>query len=665
MGAVYRAVDESLSVDVAVKENLFTTDDYARQFRNEAVILANLRHPNLPRVTDHFVLDGQGQYLVMDYIEGDDLRQHLEKKGTISEAEAIRIGSAACEALSYLHSRKPPILHRDIKLGNIKLTPDGGVVLVDFGLAKMAWEHEETITGARAMTPGYSPPEQYGSARTDARSDIYSLGATLYAALTGVVPEDSLMRAVDGLTLTPIRNHKPEISPRLASVIEKAMETSPTNRFQSADEFRLALLGNAEAPAPTQPQPGESAPPPPADSPAQPPQPKARKGGEWIFLFLAILLLALAGGLLYALPQSRATLFGWLAPTATASPQPSKIPASATPSPLPSATLTETAPATITATQKATATPTITPTATETTTPTATAPATESAPVAEEATPQAPSLQLAYASSEGSNPPQIFLTGLDNAETRQLTQASQGACDFTFSPDASQIIYVSPCPARQEDYPTSTLYLQDLTSGSITPILGEKSQGDFDPAWSPDGSKVLFTSTRSGGYQIYAYDLGQGTTTQLTSGQTQARYPAWSADGETIVYSVLQYGKYFVWTMNKDGSNPTRRMNNGEKLSDTQPSYAPDGSTLVFSQSRTGSILPSLFLLNLAEEAASQLNQVQAPAEDASYSPDGAWLAYESTEKGNRDIYLYNLAEAAWRRLTNLPSAEFDPRWLP
>jgi len=99
MGAVYRAVDESLGVDVAVKENLFTTDDYARQFRMEAVILAGIRHPNLPRVTDHFVLDGMGQYLVMDYIDGYDLRQHMEKGGPISEDEAVRVGAAAAMRL--------------------------------------------------------------------------------------------------------------------------------------------------------------------------------------------------------------------------------------------------------------------------------------------------------------------------------------------------------------------------------------------------------------------------------------------------------------------------------------------------------------------------------------------------------------------------------------
>ena len=96
MGSVYRAVDENLGVDVAVKENLFTTDEYARQFRLEAVILANLRHANLPRVTDHFVIGDQGQYLVMDYIEGEDLRQRMERMGNITEDEAILIGRASC-----------------------------------------------------------------------------------------------------------------------------------------------------------------------------------------------------------------------------------------------------------------------------------------------------------------------------------------------------------------------------------------------------------------------------------------------------------------------------------------------------------------------------------------------------------------------------------------
>jgi serine/threonine-protein kinase len=219
MGSIYRAIDENLGVEVAVKENLFTTDEYARQFRREAIILANLRQPNLPRVSDHFVIEEQGQYLIMDYIEGEDLRERMDRFGLIPENEIIVVGVAICDALSYMHTRKPPVLHRDIKPGNVKISPQGEIFLVDFGLAKVVQTGEQTSTGARAMTPGYSPPEQYGAARTDHRSDIYSLGATMYAALAGIIPEDSLARTMEQTELTPIRKRNNKISRRTASAI--------------------------------------------------------------------------------------------------------------------------------------------------------------------------------------------------------------------------------------------------------------------------------------------------------------------------------------------------------------------------------------------------------------------------------------------------------------
>jgi serine/threonine protein kinase len=148
MGSVYRAVDENLGVDVAVKENLFTTEEYSRQFRLEAVILAGLRHPNLPRVSDHFAVGDQGQYLVMDFIEGEDLRQRMERLGTITEDDAIMVGAAMCDALTYLHTRKPSILHRDLKPGNVRISPEGTIYLVDFGLVKLVQGPQATSSMA-------------------------------------------------------------------------------------------------------------------------------------------------------------------------------------------------------------------------------------------------------------------------------------------------------------------------------------------------------------------------------------------------------------------------------------------------------------------------------------------------------------------------------------
>ena len=242
MAAVYRAIDENLSVEVAVKENLFTTEEYARQFRLEATILAGLRQQNLPRVSDHFVIEPLGQYLVMDFVEGEDLRQRLDRLGLLPEQEVIIIGVAICDALAYMHSRKPMILHRDIKPGNVRITPNGHIYLVDFGLVKLVQGRETTNTGARAMTPGYSPPEQYGTARTDPRSDIYSLGATLYTALTNVLPEDGLERVMGRNELTPIVKHNPKVSEHVVTIIEKCLAVQPDERYQTAEELRFALM---------------------------------------------------------------------------------------------------------------------------------------------------------------------------------------------------------------------------------------------------------------------------------------------------------------------------------------------------------------------------------------------------------------------------------------
>jgi ABC-type glycerol-3-phosphate transport system substrate-binding protein len=300
MGSVYRALDESLGVEVAIKENLFTTDEYIRQFKREAVILASLRHPNLPRVTEHFIEDDV-HYLVMDFVEGDDLRQRMDRFGKLPEDEVIKCGASICEALTYLHSRNPSILHRDIKPGNVKLTPDGRVILVDFGLAKVVQGSQDTTIGARAMTPGYSPPEQYGTNRTDPRSDVYALGATLYAALTGVIPEDGLLRLMDNLPLTPLEKYNAQISRRTAAVIEKAMAVRPEERYQTTEEFRQALTGE------TKPAAKEKRAPefPPAALSVKSEQasqagseittPKTRSNAAWLIGIVIIAAVALTG----------------------------------------------------------------------------------------------------------------------------------------------------------------------------------------------------------------------------------------------------------------------------------------------------------------------------------------------------------------------------------
>jgi serine/threonine protein kinase len=246
-GAVYQAHDRTLNRPCALKENLETSEEVMRQFNREAQLLANLSHPNLPRVTDFFTLAGQGQYLVMDYVEGEDLQEMLDRSARpLPEAQALGWIGQVCDALTYLHQHQPPIIHRDIKPGNIRITPRGQAMLVDFGIAKLYDSQAHTTAGARAFTPGYSPPEQYGKGPTDERSDIYALGATLYTLLTNQTPPDS----VDLLTgsaspLPPAHLVNPDAARPVSLAIAQAMDPERTRRFRTVAEFKAALSAEA------------------------------------------------------------------------------------------------------------------------------------------------------------------------------------------------------------------------------------------------------------------------------------------------------------------------------------------------------------------------------------------------------------------------------------
>ncbi len=244
-GAVYYAIDQNMSKPVAIKENLDTSPDAQRQFWQEAQILSNLRHSNLPIVTDHFVIPSMGQYLVMDYIEGEDLQEKLDKAGhALPESQVLPWINQVCEALIYLHTQLPPVIHRDIKPANIRITPTGKAVLVDFGISKQFDPTMKTTIGARAYSPPYSPPEQYGQGYTDVRSDIYALGVTTYTLLTGQEPPESVQRQAGVKMISP-RQLVPEITPKVESAILKSSELDMTRRFQSAIEMKLALASTS------------------------------------------------------------------------------------------------------------------------------------------------------------------------------------------------------------------------------------------------------------------------------------------------------------------------------------------------------------------------------------------------------------------------------------
>ena len=711
MGSVYRAVDENLGVDVAVKENLFTTDEYSRQFRLEAVILAALRHPNLPRVSDHFAVGEQGQYLVMDFIEGEDLRQRMERQGTISEEEAVMIGAAMCDALSYLHSRKPSILHRDIKPGNVKITPDGSIFLVDFGLAKLVQGPQATTTGARAMTPGYSPPEQYGTARTDPRTDVYSLGATLYAALTGMIPEDGLARAMDNAQLTPLRKRNPKISRRVAAAIEKAMAVDPADRFQSADEFKKVLLAAVSrtehltgdfsvAPPPDVPHPLEpitankGEPVPDAVRPVLQPlaaedakpfvPPGKRRSRSPIWLILLFILVIACAALLILLPSDipstvRAALPSFLLPSSFAPP-------AATAGSFSSLTVTFPATATAsadgrvqTATLAATTASTATAASSATVTTSANSP-TETPGVITPGSIGGGSGYIAFA-SDRSGIPQIYMSDLSATTVTPITNMPNGACQPSWSPDGRHLVFVSPCRVSpvgrpldiSEGPPKDTALYTVNADGSNLVALPTVPGGDSEPSWSPDGTRIAFTSLRDGRPLIYVLNLSTQSVTRLTDPTpdfTEARQPTWSPFGNQVVFAKKRTETYQIWAVTDAGQGQQQISRGGQQYWDYFPVWSPDGKTILFTERQsTGPVLPWAMAIPYESRdtaAAARIKIGPLPVENAQYSPDGLWIAFEGKSPDeNRDIFFSTITGDQRMRLTTDPGIDFDPAWQP
>jgi serine/threonine-protein kinase len=259
MGCVYRAEDLRLPGRLcAIKEVQIDPNQSAEmrvqshdQFLREASILAQLDHPGLPKVSDFFTVENR-EYLVMDFVDGKDLKQiiddYVRRNQFIPQETVLAWANQMIDALSYLHRRNPPVLHRDIKPSNIKLTPEGRIKLVDFGLVKLLSPDDRTITLLQGRgTALYTPLEQYGGdgGHTNAKSDIYALGATLYHLMTNQSPPEAKARFLDASSLTPPEKINPAISPVVADALLWAMAMHPDDRPQDVNELGSALIADA------------------------------------------------------------------------------------------------------------------------------------------------------------------------------------------------------------------------------------------------------------------------------------------------------------------------------------------------------------------------------------------------------------------------------------
>jgi Tol biopolymer transport system component len=491
----------------------------------------------------------------------------------------------------------------------------------------------------------------------------------------------------------------------LAATIERAMGIDPADRFQTAEEFKRALLGSKTK---TQLLPGDyMVDPPPADAvedfrqngpekasqpsvmdhkavnpkgvssagelPVFKPKRRKRKKRRLLSLLLAaLLLLSLAIVVFVRLRPEFVPpgMTGFFAPIMEIqlpfnwglNPVPPDPAATPTSRQLPTVT-----PVTVLATSTTAAlahTQTLPPPIAATATP-------DNTPI-----PVATSLgggtgEIVFASTR-SGIPQLYLVKTDGTDLTQLTIMENGACQPSWSPDGSQLVFISPCLGRADFFETiyneSSLYIINADGSGLkqlTPAPGS----DFEPAWSPDGTRIAFTSVRGGFRQIYSLDVETLEVTLLTNttDAIESSQPSWSPDGTKIAYMAKRVGAYQAWSMNENGQEAIQLVHSGQELWDYLPSWSQDGRTVFFNQRRPGAFRPWLMQVDYADltQEPRRMNFV-TPIEDVSFSPDGYWLVFEGMDsEGNREIYFMTIAGSGRTRLTNDPKIDFDPAWRP
>ncbi len=588
---VYLAEDQRLGRRVAVKElhssRLAQDEQQAALdlFEREARMLAQLDHPGLTNIWDYFQHEGRA-YLVMEYVPGPTLRDLvLAHGGPLPDPLVLACGIQLCDVLSYLHSRPQPVIFRDLKPGNVivesdtdeavvaaQLTPDTlQLKLIDFGIARL-FKPEQSSDTMIIGTPGYASPEQYGQGQTDARSDIYSLGATLHHLASGAAP--------GGLILPPLLEAAPDASPALARIIARATALKPNDRYQTVEAMRRDLLG-VVSPQPrvtSAPQPSYATTKLPPASSRLPAPPRNKPPVLLGMIALALIgLIALGAVAVRALGRD-----GGAAPSAGEQPN-SGNPAAET-GLLPGATgkllygqfdsgrnqydiwLT-------------------------------TMDGQEQRIVGDgenTATAWSPDGKLVAVTRDAA----IYIGPLDNPTERQISADDVFARYPAFSPDGRYLAYSVSSDLRG----AYRLVITDLQTGATREvglnyvawimwsrqdqltfaarpqpnaaqdifILEENDrprnltntpdiEEDF-PSWSPDGRQLAFTASPSGQAnlpqrQIYLMDANGGNRKQLTQSQGPHTNAVWSPEGKWIAYASQQSGQYEVWAVRPDGSD--------------------------------------------------------------------------------------------------------------
>ncbi len=617
MGAVYLAQDKRLvGRRCAIKENRPDSDAspevLARtreQFLAEASVLARLDHPALPKVSDYFITENNREYLVMDYVEGEDLLSLLERtQQPLDETSVLNWAGQVLDALVYLHNQRPqPIIHRDIKPANLRVNLQGQVKLVDFGLVKLLDpKNPETKLELRGMgTPAYAPLEQFASSaeHTDARSDLYALGASLYHLLTNRYPPDVHQRMLNPEVLATLRQLNPQLSENTERVILRAMEIHPDQRYHTAEKMRQDLLEPATA--------TKSLPP---AKPAITRAPIAAMA-PWLFGIVGlILVLLILGGISLVLFGGLGGLFGGQDGSETPLPQ----------QPVAVGTQPEATPTELVL-QFLSDAPTDTPTLVV----------------------QATTLAEDISAGEDTS----FETATPTPEPTVTPTAASQVANTQVIP-ASALVGTLAYPVfNGTDY---DLYFGQA-DGSGTRLFHPNAS---QPAFSPDGSRIAFHSWKLDARGLMTMDISGGEP-KMVAAFVEDQLPTWSADGREIILLSRRAG---------DRKSRLIRVNSLEERGEgivlgegEYPTIGLNGQLVFKGWGSTGAGLriASTSFENI--QTVTDLEEDTAPAP----SPDGQKIAFMSRREGNWDIYVINADGSNQQRLTDDPAEDGLPTWSP
>ncbi|MEE4195699.1 MAG: protein kinase [Anaerolineae bacterium] len=702
MGAVYRAKDMSLNTEVAIKVNFRHSEDSSTQFMREAQLLAKMRHPNLPRVIQYFLHQGN-EYLVMDFIPGDDLKQIVKNHGAQPIDKVLDWAAQLGDALTYLHRQDPPIFHRDIKPENIKITPDGEAILVDFGIAKAAYSHQQTQLGARGYTPGYAPPEQYGGGRTGSYTDQYGLAATLYYLLTGNKPLDSVQRVVEKQQLQTVVSYNRTIPLYVSNAIDRGMALNPADRFDSVDTFikvltgkagvnfastvrqstgnedhTMTALGNVNLPPATIPaefrQTAQYTSPnvvPPANAISTAPTPMAPAKKKFPFgiviggaVGLGILAVIVVLGYLYlsgnlfptptidmAMAVNQTMTHNAIqtqanAPTATEAPIDEPAGSENDPTPLP----TDTPEPTITNTPESTLTPT-------------------------------PVLtwigQLAYVSDEGGDGVQLWLMkvymdmqGNLVSEKEQLTSDPGDKSYPAWSPDGKYIVYSALGATPNEGLNLYRISLDDPSNPSqITSTNGN----DIEAAYSSDGSTIAYDNDINVNGRQIRFVNSDGSNDRRISFDFIEYAPIWHPQDKDVYFFVyLGAGGHrpLYWRYTFDEQSDVNYFDSSSfegRLGEVNhPAFSPNAEYIAYTQENYSGSRYNIALTRYNSRG-SEVTLLTNSNTDShpSISWDSNWIAFMTQRDGNYEIYIMDMIGEQETNLSNNSGVDMHPAWFP